>query len=131
MSFNTDINNQNGLKYKLSKENPNMSKKELHNMALKEISSNWKKMSAEEKGDFNNDDLNLQSEKKPEKNCISPVHISDEGSEANSDDEEECEEMTFGGKKYAVALVDEPRPVYTLEGIEVGTYTTENGLQMF
>ena len=63
MASNTDMNNKNGIKYKLSEKNPNLSKKEIHTLSLKEIS--WKQMSAEEKGIFaSGNDVQLKKDSK-------------------------------------------------------------------
>ena len=90
-------------------------------------------MSAEEKGSIDsvqNTDLNPKEANK----APTPVEISDESSDDNTDTDEEsanCEEMTVGNKTYAVEIGSEPRSVYTLEGEEIGTYTEENGIQLF
>ena len=131
MASNTDMNNKNGIKYKLSEKNPNLSKKEIHTQSLKEISSTWKQMSADEKGIFaSNNDVQL---KKDSKKSPTPVIISDESDGNESDEDEECEEMIFGGKTYAVSVSGSEgvRSVYTMEGVEVGTYSEENNFQMF
>ena len=63
-------------------------------------------------------------------NFSRPIDINSGGDVAEAEAEAECEEMVFGGTNYAVELGDEPRSVYTLEGVEVGTFTTENGIQL-
>lgn len=128
MATNTNIDNKNGIKYKLMQQFPNMSKRELHTTALKEISLKWKNMSAEEKN--SSDDKEQYNQLKKEK-TTQPVEISSsEGSEVD-DEDTACEEISFGGKSYAVEIGSEPRSVYTLDGIEVGTFTEENGIQLF
>ena len=129
MKINTNIDNTDGIKYKFYLENPQMGKGDLHRIALKEISTIWKGMSAEEKGDISNSSKNnqLKADASP-----SPIDVNsgDDVAEAEAEAEAECEEMVFGGTNYAVELGDEPRSVYTLEGVEVGTFTTENGIQL-
>ena len=126
MALNTNIENKEGIKFKLMQKFPNKSKKEIHTMALKEISSIWKNMSAEEKNITVSMDNNAQLK---QDKASTPVEIS--SADEDSEDDTECEEMTFGKDTYAVEMGDEPRSVYTMEGVEVGTYTQENGLQLF
>ena len=124
MANNTNMDNTDGIKYKLSQLHPNMQKKELHTCSLKKISEAWKEMSAEEKGSVitnTNKNSQLKAEIIP-----SAVQVNSD----DEDDETQCEELKFGGKIYAVEIGDEPRSVYTLEGVEVGTFTTENGVQL-
>jgi hypothetical protein len=129
MTNNTNMDNTNGIKYKLSMKYPDKAKGEVNRLALKEISTTWKEMSAEEKGCITS--ICNKNQLKAEVSHT-PVHVSDNGSSCDSDSDEEvaeCEEMLFGNKTYAVEGGPEPRLVYTLNGIEVGTYTTENGFQ--